>query len=75
MKIFKAKISRGVPIPEPHTAKGYTAFMRTMKRGDSAVFPVKDTASAGMYACAAWGKGNYASRQIGKNKVRVWRIK
>jgi hypothetical protein len=73
---FKTKIEKGVPIP-PATgqSKGYTAFLRTMKKGESAVLPLKDTAAVGMYAHAAWGKGSYASRKIGKNKVRIWRLK
>ena len=74
--IFKTKIEKGVPIPPRiGNSKGYTAFMRTMKKGESAVLPLKDTAAIGIYATAAWGKGNYTSRKIGKNKVRVWRTK
>ena len=72
--VFVPRIENRVPIPPPQN-HGYTAALRKMKVGQSIVLPVRDTASAGAYGQAAWGKGNYATRKIGVRKVRVWRIK
>jgi hypothetical protein len=67
------KIEKGIPIPEGGTSsKGYTAALRKMEVGDSAVFPMNTSAACAL-ARNALGKGCVTVRKT-ENGCRVWRI-
>lgn len=65
------KIEKGVPLPARGKANGMTDALRQMAIGDSFVVPLKSRGSA--LAIAQRLAVKVASRQEGKQNVRVWR--
>lgn len=70
------KIERGVPIPtgRGHT-KGYSAVIRKMKVGDSAVLPVNTNTCHSLARQIFGGTGYVATRKVDAGHSRIWRIK
>lgn len=69
----KLKIERGIPVPElrPNDSR----LLRSMKVGESVLFPPeRKHSTVQMLARRALGKGKYATRRT-EGGTRVWRIK
>jgi hypothetical protein len=65
------KIEKNIPVP-PARGKGYAQVLRSLKKGESVVLPIKEGAS--QLAHSNIGKGNYSCRKV-KDGFRIWRIR
>jgi hypothetical protein len=69
------KLEHNIPLPKPLHIKGKTAFIQQMKVGDSFLFDGTPTQATQLWTNPARRNGYaIAVRQVGNNRVRIWRI-
>lgn len=74
MKKGHIKIERGIPIPDHAGKKGYTALIRSLKKGDSVLLPIIiQNATSLCYQISA-DRELFTRRSV-EGGTRVWRIK
>lgn len=73
MKRPTLKIERGIPIPSGRP--GWARLLRSLKVGESILFPPQDkSTTVRKRASQALGKGCYVCRQV-EGGTRVWRTR
>lgn len=74
MKNGHIKIDKGIPVPPRRNANGYTALIRSLKKGDSVLLPVKIQTAVSLCYQISDDRSMYTRRSEGTS-VRVWRVK
>lgn len=72
MSAIEIKIEKSVPVPMQHG--GYSAILRKLKKGESAVLPIP-TINVCSLAYKIFGAGKYVACRKVEGGTRVWRIK